>query len=92
MKCANCNSNKVRIRKVDFKVHDISLGKFEAEVCSDCGEEVFSEEVSDQIDKIAEEKGFNEERVLSNQDKKAIDATLEAEKNGKLKSMDKVFD
>jgi hypothetical protein len=33
-----------------------------------------------------------EDRILSDDDKKAIDETLEAEKAGKLKSMDEVFD
>jgi len=32
-----------------------------------------------------------EDRILSDDDKKAIDETLDAEKSGKLKSMDEVF-
>ena len=58
MECPNCNSRNVEIKKVDFKLYGISLGKFEAEVCNNCGEEVFSEEVSDEIDKIAKKKGL----------------------------------
>ncbi|HLC55902.1 MAG TPA: hypothetical protein VJJ23_01570 [Candidatus Nanoarchaeia archaeon] len=58
MKCANCNSKNVEIKKVDFKIYGISLGKFEAEVCNRCRKEVFSEEVSGEIDKIAKEKGL----------------------------------
>ncbi len=58
MKCANCGSNNVELKKVDFKVYGISLGKFEAEVCNKCGEEIFSEEVSDKIDKASKEKGL----------------------------------
>ena len=58
MKCSNCDRENVIIKKVDFKLYGISLGKFEAEVCSYCGEEVFSEDVSDKIDKIAKEKGL----------------------------------
>ena len=33
-----------------------------------------------------------EDRILSEDDKKAIEETLEAEKSGKLKSMNEVFD
>ena len=49
---------KCRNKKDRLKVYGISLGKFEAEVCNNCGEEVFSEEVSDKIDEIAKEKGL----------------------------------
>jgi len=56
--CANCGNKDVELKKVDFKVYGISLGKFEAEVCNRCGEEVFSEEVSDKIDGIAKKKGL----------------------------------
>ena len=37
-------------------------------------------------------KDIFKERILSDDDKKAIDETLEAEKTGNLKSMDEVFD
>jgi len=43
-------------KMVDFSMYGISLGKFEAEVCSTCGEELFSEEVSKQIDAVAKKK------------------------------------
>ena len=56
--CLNCGSKKVIRNKVDFKVYGISLGKFPAEVCSACGEEVFDEATSDKINKIAKEKGI----------------------------------
>ena len=58
MKCLNCGSNSVKKKKVDFKVYGISLGKFEAEVCSKCGEEVFDEATSDKIDEVAKERGL----------------------------------
>ena len=35
-----------------------NLGKFNAEVCSKCGEEVFNEDVSDKIEKKAKELGL----------------------------------
>lgn len=56
--CLNCGSNKAEKKKVDFKVYGISLGKFEAEVCSKCGEEIFDEATSDRIDKIAKKRGL----------------------------------
>lgn len=58
MKCLNCGSSGVKKKKIDFKVYGISLGKFPAEVCSKCGEEVFDEATSDKIDKVAKERGL----------------------------------
>jgi len=58
MKCLNCGSNSVKKKKVDFKVYGISMGKFDAEVCPKCGEEVFDEAVSDKIDESAKERGL----------------------------------
>ena len=57
MKCSECGGKIVK-KKVDFSVYGISLGKFEAEVCQKCGEELFSEEVSDQIDEAAKKRGL----------------------------------
>jgi len=45
-------------KKVDFSMYGVNLGKFEAEVCQKCGEELFSEEVSNQIDEVAKKKGL----------------------------------
>ena len=45
-------------KKVDFSMYGISLGKFEAEVCNKCKEELFSEEVSNQIDEAAKKNGL----------------------------------
>ncbi len=56
-KCEECGG-KITNKKVDFSLYGQSLGKFPAEVCSKCGETCFSEEVSDQIDRIAKEKGL----------------------------------
>ena len=58
MKCLNCGSSKIKRKKIDFKVYGISLGKFDAEVCSKCGEEIFDEATSDKIDKVAKERGL----------------------------------
>jgi len=58
MKCLNCGSSKVKKKRVDFKVYGISLGKFEAEVCSKCGEEITNEATFDKIEKVAKERGL----------------------------------
>ncbi len=54
MKCSECGG-KVEKKKIDFSIYGISLGKFDAEVCQKCGEEVFDEKVSEQIDKKAKD-------------------------------------
>lgn len=45
-------------KKIDFSMYGTSLGKFEAEVCQKCGEELFSEKISNQIDETAKKKGL----------------------------------
>ena len=57
MKCDECGG-KIEKKKVDFSLYGESLGKFDAEVCTRCGEELFSEEVSQQMDQVAKEKGL----------------------------------
>lgn len=57
IKCEECGGRIIN-KKVDFGLYGQSLGKFPAEVCSKCGETCFSEEASDQIDKIAKERGL----------------------------------
>jgi len=57
IKCEECNSKIVK-KQVDFSIYGISLGKFHADVCSGCGEEVFDEKTSNEIDKIIKEKGL----------------------------------
>lgn len=56
-KCEECSGRIVR-KDVDYSMYGVSLGKFPAEVCTKCGEEVFDEDVSDQIEKITKEKGL----------------------------------
>jgi YgiT-type zinc finger domain-containing protein len=57
IRCEECGGKTIH-KKVDFSMYGISLGKFPAEVCTKCGEEVFTEEVSDQIEKITKQKGL----------------------------------
>ena len=56
-KCDECGGTIVQ-KKTDFSLYGQSLGMFPAQVCSKCGETVFTEEVSDKIDIIAKEKGL----------------------------------
>ena len=56
-KCDECGGKLVE-KNVDFSMFGVSLGKFPAEVCAKCGDEVFTEDVSARIDKIAQEKGL----------------------------------
>lgn len=56
-KCWECDGN-YKYKMVDFSVYGVSLGKFKAKVCDKCGDTIFNEDVSDQIDKIAKKKGL----------------------------------
>ncbi len=56
-KCEECRG-KIKKAKVEFSLYGQSLGSFPAEVCTQCGEELFDEETSDRIDQIAKEKGL----------------------------------
>jgi len=55
--CEECNG-KIEKKKVDYYFIGEHIGKFPAEVCAKCGEEVFDEEVSDQIEAIVKKKGL----------------------------------
>lgn len=56
-KCEECG-RKLAKKEVEFKLYGESLGKFPAEVCLSCGEELFNEETSDKIDALAKERGL----------------------------------
>ncbi|MBI2666593.1 hypothetical protein HYX13_03200 [Candidatus Woesearchaeota archaeon] len=55
--CEECGG-KVIEKKVPFSLYGQELGMFPAEVCNGCGEEVFEENTSEEIDHIAKEKGL----------------------------------
>lgn len=55
--CEEC-SGYVAEQEVDFSLHGVSLGKFQAQVCQGCGERVFSEHVANEIDQRAKEQGL----------------------------------
>lgn len=56
-KCEECKG-KIMRKYVEFSMYGVSLGKFPAEVCTRCGEEVFDEKTSEEIDKVAKNKGL----------------------------------
>ena len=56
-KCEECEGKFVR-KKVEFIMYGINLGNFPADVCTKCGEELFDEKTSEEIDKVAKEKGL----------------------------------
>lgn len=55
--CEECSGKIVR-KDVEFKLYGERVGLFPAEVCTRCGEELFTEETSDKIDEIAKKKGL----------------------------------
>jgi len=57
-KCPVCDKGKLIKKNVGYSVYGIELGKFPAEVCSNCKEEWFSEETAKKIEKIEKEKGL----------------------------------
>lgn len=55
-KCYICEKGFLENEKVEFLLYGVSLGKFDAQVCSGCGEKFFGEKASDEIDNKAKEK------------------------------------
>ncbi|MEK6907132.1 MAG: hypothetical protein AABW45_01250 [Nanoarchaeota archaeon] len=55
--CEECHG-KTEKKSVDYMLLGKNLGKFEAEVCNKCGEQVFNEDVSEKIEKRAKELGL----------------------------------
>ena len=56
-KCDECGGELV-IKMLEFKQCGIKLGKFPAEVCTKCGEEVINRKTSLAIEKVSKEKGL----------------------------------
>ena len=57
-KCYICEKGKLLKKKVDYKLYGVSIGKFNAEVCSLCGEIFFDENTSKKMTETAKEKGL----------------------------------
>jgi len=55
--CEECGGRVIR-RKVRFSLYGETVGLYPAEVCSRCGEEVFSEETAMDINAEAKRKGL----------------------------------
>ncbi len=58
MKCYMCNKGNLIRKKTEFKLYGESLGKFDSDVCSKCGEVFYDEKASDLIDAAAKQKGL----------------------------------
>ena len=56
-KCEECGG-RITLKKVEFKLYAVPVGFFPAEVCAKCGEKVFDEKTSDQIDAAAKKRGL----------------------------------
>lgn len=57
-KCYLCEKGFLEKKKVDFKLYGELIGKFDAEVCSLCGEKFFDEATSQKIDEATKAKGL----------------------------------
>jgi len=56
MICDECNGKVIK-KRVPFKQLGVDLGRFEAEVCTKCGETVFSAKEMGRIEQRAKAKG-----------------------------------
>ncbi len=57
-KCYTCEKGFLERKKVDFMLYGELIGKFDADVCSKCGEKFFDEETSQKIDEATKAKGL----------------------------------
>ncbi len=57
-KCYICEKGVLEKKKIDFKLYGEIIGKFEAEVCSVCGEKFYDEQTSAKIDTATKAKGL----------------------------------
>ena len=57
-KCYLCEKGTITRKKVDYELHGIHIGRFEAEVCDSCKEEFYDEAVSKKITAIVKKKGL----------------------------------
>jgi len=55
--CDQCGGKLLR-KSVEYTLLGVNLGRFNAQVCSSCGEQLFDEQESDKITKSAKEKGI----------------------------------
>ena len=55
--CEECGGKVVK-KKIDYIYLGENLGKFDAEVCTKCNEQIFDEETFDKIESLAKSKGL----------------------------------
>ncbi len=58
MNCYECEKGNLKKQFVEYKQYDISLGKFEAEVCNNCSEVFYSSASVEKIEKESKAKGL----------------------------------
>lgn len=58
MKCPICEKGELEIKEIEEKIFGIFIGKYPAEVCTNCGESFIDEETMTQIEKRAKELGI----------------------------------
>ncbi len=58
MRCPVCEKDELHRKKVEYVQFGISLGKFDALVCSKCGETIFEGKTSERIEALAKKKGL----------------------------------
>lgn len=57
-RCYICEEGELKKKKVDYKLHGVNLGKFDAEVCDKCGEIFFDENTSRKMTLTAKRQGL----------------------------------
>ena len=57
MLCPTCESSEMHRKKVPFYFRNIYFGDYDADVCQNCGEILFTEEASRKMDKKAKSLG-----------------------------------
>lgn len=55
-KCYICEKGNLEKKKIDYKLHKMLLGKFDAKICNKCEEIFFNEETSKKMTRIAKER------------------------------------
>lgn len=57
-KCPACGRRARRAKRVDVTIFGVTLGAFDAEVCDECGEALFTSRGVDEIESRAKELGL----------------------------------
>ncbi len=57
-KCYICEKGVLQVREVPYALYGETIGKFNAEICEECGEAFFDEETSQKITSATKAKGL----------------------------------